>query len=115
VVTSPFYLFRQKCLGSLLRGELLQKCEDVFQNVTVTAEEALNCEKVTRQQANSKQWFNFRVGRVTAWFLYDSNWKKNCPVHVHWVPVQQATYVVLVHDLLEKILLWLDLTSFSLF
>jgi hypothetical protein len=27
------------------------------------------------------------------WFLYDSNWKKNCPVHV-----QQATYVVLVHD-----------------
>jgi hypothetical protein len=35
--------------GSLLRGEL-QKCEDVFQNVTVTAEEALNCEKVTRQQ-----------------------------------------------------------------
>ena len=51
--------------GSLLRGEL-QKCEDVFQNVTVTAEEALNCEKVTRQQANSKQWFNFRVGRVTA-------------------------------------------------
>ena len=39
--------------GSLLRGELLQKCEDVFQNVTVTAEEALNCEKVTHQQANS--------------------------------------------------------------
>lgn len=31
--------------------------------MTVTAEEALNCEKVTRQQAN---WFNFRVGRVTA-------------------------------------------------
>ena len=36
--------------SSLLHGELLQKCEDVFQNVTVTAEEALNCEKVTRQQ-----------------------------------------------------------------
>jgi hypothetical protein len=33
--------------------------------VTVTTEEALNCEKVTRQQANSKQWFNFRVGRAT--------------------------------------------------
>ena len=52
--------------GSLLRGELIPKCEDVFENVTVTAVEALNCEKVTRQQANSKQWFNFRVGRVTA-------------------------------------------------
>ena len=51
---------------SLLRGELLQKCEDFFENVTVTTEEALNCEKVTRQQANSKQWFNFRVGRATA-------------------------------------------------
>ena len=51
---------------SVLRGELLQKCEDVFENVTVTTEEALNCEKITRQQANSKQWFNFRVGRATA-------------------------------------------------
>ena len=35
--------------GSLLRGELLQKCENIFENVTATAEEALNCEKVTRQ------------------------------------------------------------------
>ena len=52
--------------GSLLRSELLQKCEDVFQNVTVAAEIALNCEKITRQQADSKQWLNFRVGRVTA-------------------------------------------------
>jgi hypothetical protein len=48
--------------GSLL----LQKCENIFENVTATAEEALNCEKVARQQANTKQWFNFRVGRVTA-------------------------------------------------
>jgi len=33
--------------GSLLRGELLQKCEDVFENITVTPEKALNCEKVS--------------------------------------------------------------------
>ena len=52
--------------GSLLRGEFLQKCENIFENVTATAEEALNCEKAARQQANTKQWFNFRVGRVTA-------------------------------------------------
>ena len=52
--------------GSLLRSELLQKCEDVFQNVTVAAKIALNCEKITRQQTDSKQWLNFRVGRVTA-------------------------------------------------
>ena len=36
--------------GSRLRGELLQKCEDVFENTTITAEETLNCVKVTRQQ-----------------------------------------------------------------
>jgi hypothetical protein len=36
--------------GSRLRGELLQKCENVFENTTITAEETLNCVKVTRQQ-----------------------------------------------------------------
>lgn len=46
--------------------DLMAHCENVFSSLTVTKEESENCELDTRGQANVKEWFNFRAGRVTA-------------------------------------------------
>lgn len=48
------------------KESLLTHCEEVFKTLRVTDEEAKNCEIDTRSQANSKQWFRFRTGRITA-------------------------------------------------
>ena len=45
---------------------LLIECEKVFDSLTVTKEQATNLEKETRKQANSKMWFHYRAGRITA-------------------------------------------------
>ena len=44
--------------------ELLEACEAV--KVDITREMALAIEKETRLQSNSKLWFKYRAGRVTA-------------------------------------------------
>lgn len=44
----------------------LVKCEDVFQQTTITEQQCKNIEASTRTQAHSKLWFRFRAGRVTA-------------------------------------------------
>lgn len=46
--------------------ELKAKCETVFDELSVTEEEVKNCELDTRTQANCKQWFRLRAGRITA-------------------------------------------------
>lgn len=46
--------------------EILWRAEEIFPDVQVTVEEANNCELDTRGQANCKQWFIFRSGRLTA-------------------------------------------------
>ncbi|CAC5361531.1 unnamed protein product [Mytilus coruscus] len=58
-------LYTEEC-GSLQSNELLKQCEEVFHTIKVTEEEAKNCELATRDQAKAKQWFNFRIGRITA-------------------------------------------------
>ncbi|CAC5403234.1 unnamed protein product [Mytilus coruscus] len=58
-------LYTENC-GSLQSNELLKQCEEVFHTIKVTEEEAKNCELATRDQAKAKQWFNFRIGRITA-------------------------------------------------
>nr|XP_022307471.1 uncharacterized protein LOC111113467 [Crassostrea virginica] len=58
-------LYNEDC-SSLQRDVLLKHCEDAFSKIFVTAEEAVNCEVATREQANCKQWFHFRTGRITA-------------------------------------------------
>ncbi|CAL9699753.1 unnamed protein product [Knipowitschia caucasica] len=45
---------------------LLRHCESIFENITMTEEEATNCEADTRAQSKSKKWFTFRTGRITA-------------------------------------------------
>jgi hypothetical protein len=44
--------------------ELLSKCNDI--SISVTEEEVGNVEIATRQQSQSKLWYKFRSGRITA-------------------------------------------------
>ena len=46
--------------------ELLKKCEESFCSITVTEQQAKHHEEATRDQADSKTWFQYRAGRVTA-------------------------------------------------
>ena len=45
---------------------LLKKCDSVFSNLKVTDDQARTIEISTRDQAQSKTWFRFRAGRITA-------------------------------------------------
>ena len=45
---------------------LLKVCEQVYQHTTITAEQVKMVEEKTREQSNSKLWFQQRVGRITA-------------------------------------------------
>ncbi|XP_065189567.1 sushi, von Willebrand factor type A, EGF and pentraxin domain-containing protein 1-like [Sycon ciliatum] len=47
-------------------GDLLVRCEAVFPAVCVSEEEARAVEQATLNQADSKAWFEFRAGRITA-------------------------------------------------
>ena len=46
--------------------DLLKKCEEVFESLMITNEQARNIEVSTRDQVQSKTWFRYRAGRVTA-------------------------------------------------
>ena len=46
--------------------ELLKTCEESFASIRVTQQQAKHLEAVTRRQADSKTWFQYRAGRVTA-------------------------------------------------
>ena len=46
--------------------DLLKKCEDVFESLKITKEQARNIEASTCDQAQFKNWFRYRAGRVTA-------------------------------------------------
>ena len=46
--------------------ELLDHCESIFKQITVSAEQSRNVELETKAQSRSKAWFNFRLGRITA-------------------------------------------------
>ena len=47
-------------------AELLDHCKGIAAGISVTQEQAATVEKETREQANSKLWFRFRAGRITA-------------------------------------------------
>ena len=46
--------------------DLLKVCEQVYQHTTITAEQVKMVKEKTREQSNSKLWFQQRVGRITA-------------------------------------------------
>lgn len=47
-------------------SDLLEVCEHVYEELKITDEQSRNIEASTRDQAQSKTWFRFRAGRVTA-------------------------------------------------
>ena len=51
---------------SLSYPDLLQQCEELYNNHVLTADQAELVENNTRQQAKSKVWFQQKSGRVTA-------------------------------------------------
>ena len=52
--------------AALQKPQLIAACEDIFESIELTSEEAENCGNLTKDQANSKMWFRFRTGRITA-------------------------------------------------
>lgn len=58
-------MFNDKYAG-LKWEELLCECDDAFQKISVTREQAQKIESATRRQARLKEWFQFRAGCITA-------------------------------------------------
>ena len=56
--------FESTCLNMSYTD--LVKCENVFQDLTISEQQCKNIEVSTRDQAHSKLWFRFRAARVTA-------------------------------------------------
>ncbi|CAC5418196.1 unnamed protein product [Mytilus coruscus] len=46
--------------------DLLKECKNQFREISVTEEQAKAVENSTREQSNSKLWYRFRAGRMTA-------------------------------------------------
>lgn len=57
--------------ASLSYEDLVQKCSEI--DIKVSEEESRNVEIITRNQSASRQWFDYRAGRITA-----SNMKSVC-------------------------------------
>ncbi len=57
---------RDEGASSLNFAELLKLCQEVKKKIIVTQQQAKSVEKATQDQANSKLWFRFRAGRITA-------------------------------------------------
>jgi len=47
-------------------NELLNKCEDIYETVSFTFNEAVMVEERTRGQSKSRAWFEQRAGRIAA-------------------------------------------------
>ena len=60
-------------LSSMSFTELLTKADEVFREMSCSKEQAVNVEKSTREQRNSKLWTKMRAGRITA-----SNFHQMC-------------------------------------
>uniref|UniRef100_A0A1X7SP42 PHD-type domain-containing protein n=1 Tax=Amphimedon queenslandica TaxID=400682 RepID=A0A1X7SP42_AMPQE len=66
IIPKPLsYLYNKECLN-FTYIQLLNHCDTVFRNYSITAEMAQNVEKQTRGQSHSRIWFQQRAGRVTA-------------------------------------------------
>lgn len=63
------HLYDENAL-SLPLPELLLKCEEIYDSISVSVTQANFVEEETRKQSNSKIWFDQRSGHVTASRLY---------------------------------------------
>ena len=49
-------------LVNLSFEDLLIKCSNIYETITITQKEALNTESQTRNQAKSSKWYELRAG-----------------------------------------------------
>ena len=63
LLPKPLSLLYEEVLLTFSR--LLNKSESVYHNTKLTADQVKKVEEMTREQANSKLWFQQRCGRVT--------------------------------------------------
>lgn len=66
ILSLPLSAHFEQSYMDLPYNDLLKKCEDVFNSLKITEEQARIIEASTRDQALSKIWFRYRAGRVTA-------------------------------------------------
>ena len=52
--------------------DLLTKCDEIYNSVSLSVQQASRVEEDTQQQSNSKVWFEQRAGRVTASKLHSA-------------------------------------------
>lgn len=64
-------LYEQQ-LTALSFSELLEKAEDIFDDITCTEQQVIDVEASTRDQRKSELWFNMRAGRITASRFYEA-------------------------------------------
>ena len=58
-------VFREEMLEATY-VDLLEKCEEIFDNLSITSDQTHKLEEATRNQTKSKLWFKYRAGCVTA-------------------------------------------------
>ena len=62
----PLNSFYSEVNRQLSSADLKKKCQEVFSTLSVTKSEALYLEHVTQKQSGCLEWFDYRVGRITA-------------------------------------------------
>ena len=60
-------------LVNLSFEDLLIKCSNIYETITITQKEALNTESQTRNQAKNSKWYELRAGQITASVMKAAN------------------------------------------
>jgi len=66
ILPKPLTELHNPAAMELTYNDLLVKCEDVYDSVTITFNQAVMVEERTREQSKSRVWFDQRAGRITA-------------------------------------------------
>ena len=65
-----FHELYQENLRELESQELLKSCLDYAEKLSLTSEQSLKVEELTREQSHSENWIKMRRGRLTASNIY---------------------------------------------
>ena len=49
-----------------------KKCNEIFESILISQDEALTIEIQTRSQSKSQKWYEIRAGRITASVMKDA-------------------------------------------
>ena len=57
-------LYLDSCLNIPFQ-DLQKKCNEIFDSISISQDEALNIESQTRSLSESQKWYELRAGRIT--------------------------------------------------